>query len=1012
MKSKIPRPRFRARLFAGVLMASAMSGLSVASAGAQVAAPGAADERTPVTPPGVPTALVELTGLPTAPGRSPTRGIPLEQVQAAFKALAPVSAPRTAATTAATTGSGVTAVFMLPVGVLAVTGTAQNDTIVVSRDAAGNLLVNNGAVAIAGPNPTVANTTLIEEFGLTGDDQLALDEANGPLPKSLLFGGAGRDTLIGGSGDDQLFGQADDDILLGKGGDDLLFGGAGDDQLTGGAGADQLFGEAGNDRIIWNPGDGSDVIEGGIASDTVEVNGGNGSEVFTATPDGTRVRFDRVSPAPFFLDIGTAENLVVNMNGGDDTFTGSNGLAGLIKLAVDGGPGNDTINGGDGDDVLVGGDGNDFIDGGRGSDTVLMGAGDDTFQWDPGDGSDVVDGQTGNDVLQFNGANIDENFDISANGSHVRFFRNVGNVTIDANGIERINVVERGGVDQTTINDLTGTAVSDVHLDLSGTPGSGTGDGAVDTVTVNGTANDDTIRISASGATVAVTGASTSVSIDASEATDKLIVQALGGNDTLDASLLPPGVISLTLDGGNGNDTITGSSGDDTLIGGAGDDTLIGRGGADTLLGGDGDDVFVWNPGDGSDVVEGDLGADTLQFNGANISESFDLSPNGSRLRLTRDIATILMDVGGVEHIALTERGGSDRTTINDLTGTGVTDVQLDLANPSGSGTGDGAVDSVVVNGTAADDVVTVAGSAGSLSVTGLASKFTITGAEAADALTIQGVGGNDTLQATLLAAGTISLTLNGGDGDDTLIGSDGSDTIIGGRGNDVLRGGAGDDVFTWNPGDGNDVVEGQGGDDTLQFNGANIAEIFDLSANGSRVRLTRNVASIVMDLNEVERINLAELGGADVTTINDLTGTGVTDARIDLAAQPGGSAGDGAVDTVVVNATTGADVVRMSGAPGEVLVDGLAVRVAVDGAEGTDKLVVQGQAGDDVLDGSALAAGAISLTLDGGEGDDVLIGSAGDDVLLGGTGDDVLLGGPGADVLDGGPGNNILIQD
>jgi Ca2+-binding RTX toxin-like protein len=79
------------------------------------------------------------------------------------------------------------------------------------------------------------------------------------------------------------------------------------------------------------------------------------------------------------------------MNGGDDTFTASNGLANLIKLTVDGGPGNDTITGGDGDDTLIGGDGNDTIIGGRGNDTLSGGAGDDIFVWNPADGSDVVE---------------------------------------------------------------------------------------------------------------------------------------------------------------------------------------------------------------------------------------------------------------------------------------------------------------------------------------------------------------------------------------------------------------------------------------------------------------------------------------------------------------------------------------------------------------------------------------------------------------------------------------------
>ena len=66
---------------------------------------------------------------------------------------------------------------------------------------------------------------------------------------------------------------------------------------------------------------------------------------------------------------------------------------------------------------------------------------------------------------------------------------------------------------------------------------------------------------------------------------------------------------------------------------------------------------------------------------------------------------------------------------------------------------------------------------------------------------------------------------------------------------------------------------------------------------------------------------------------------------------------------------------------------------------------------GDDVIETSGLAAGAIQLTANGGDGDDVLIGGDGNDTLSGDAGDDVLIGGPGFDILDGGPGNNIVIQ-
>ena len=263
----------------------------------------------------------------------------------------------------------ITASFSAGTGQLSALGDALGNAMTLSRDAAGKLLVNGGAVPVAGDTPTVANTTKIQAFGQAGNDTIALDEANGALPAADLFGGAGNDVLTGGSGNDQLFGQDGNDTLLGKGGDDLLFGGAGDDTMTGGVGSDQVFGEAGNDRMIWNPGDGSDVFEGGDGIDTAEVNGGNGAETFTITANGTRVSFDRVSPAPFHIDIGTTENLVLNANGGDDVITAGNGLAPLIKLTIDGGAGNDTITGGDGNDTLLGGDGNDTVIGGRGSDT-------------------------------------------------------------------------------------------------------------------------------------------------------------------------------------------------------------------------------------------------------------------------------------------------------------------------------------------------------------------------------------------------------------------------------------------------------------------------------------------------------------------------------------------------------------------------------------------------------------------------------------------------------------------
>ena len=60
-----------------------------------------------------------------------------------------------------------------------------------------------------------------------------------------------------------------------------------------------------------------------------------------------------------------------------------------------------------------------------------------------------------------------------------------------------------------------------------------------------------------------------------------------------------------------------------------------------------GDDRFTWNPGDGDDNVEGQEGNDVLTFNGANLPERMEATPNGRRVRLFRNVANINMDFQG-----------------------------------------------------------------------------------------------------------------------------------------------------------------------------------------------------------------------------------------------------------------------------------------------------------------------------------------------------------------------------
>ena len=466
--------------------------------------------------------------------------------------------------------------------------------------------------------------------------------------------------------------------------------------------------------------------------------------------------FERTEIVKIAVDALPGDDLV-RIDDSNGPFTDS------IATTLDGGAGSDTLGGGAGAESLIGGDGNDEIDGNGGADTGLMGAGDDTFVWDPGDGSDVVEGQDGADTMRFNGAGGGEQVDLSANGKRLRFFRTQGAITMDTAGVERVDFNALGGADLATVNDLSGTDVNDVRLDLAATLGGGNGDNQTDRVVINATDGDDTINVQGDTAGVTVSGLRAVVAIQHQEPTDQLGVNGLAGDDAIDASGLAAGVISLALDGGAGSDTLGGGAGAESLIGGDGNDEIDGNGGADTGLMGAGDDTFVWDPGDGSDVVEGQDGADTMRFNGAGGGEQVDLSANGKRLRFFRTQGAITMDTAGVERVDFNALGGADLATVNDLSGTDVNDVRLDLAATLGGGNGDNQTDRVVINATDGDDTINVQGDTDVVKVSGLAATVAVLHSEGAnDRLEVNTLGGKDAVDSSGLAAGAIQLLVDG----------------------------------------------------------------------------------------------------------------------------------------------------------------------------------------------------------------------------------------------------------
>ncbi|HEU5064680.1 MAG TPA: hypothetical protein VFT86_02170 [Gaiellaceae bacterium] len=795
--------------------------------------------------------------------------------------------------------------------------------------------------------------TVVERF-----DLLALGGADSVTVNDLAGAGLGR--LNANLGQD---GSADVvDIKGSSAANELRVGGG---ISIGGIGAavNVIRAQTANDKLNLDPGAGSDrvVVEGTAGNDTIGV-AASAVAAHTALSGG---------PGGLPIDVVNAEALVVEALAGNDTLNAGLGLAALTQLTLDGGAGNDAINGGDGNDTLRGGTENDAIDGNRGNDTGLLGAGDDSFTWDPGDGSDTVEGEAGTDTMIFNGAGVAENFDFSANGNRLRFFRNVANITMDVDDTERVDLHALGGIDNTVVNDLSATDVKDIVLDLAT-------DAAADTTTINGTAGDDTISIAPNAGAVNVTGLASAVKIVGSEAANDLLnVNGLDGNDTISGATGLAALIKVAIDGGTGNDTINGGDGAETLTGGDGDDAIDGNRGNDTGLLGADNDTFVWDPGDGSDVVEGqdgaDDGADTMLFNGAGVAENFDISANGERVRFFRDAANITMDLNDIEFIDVQALGGADSAVVNNTAGTDLKRVAFDLAAAIGGGAGDGAADSVTVNGTNDPDDIQITADGSAVDVFGVEPTVQIDHSEAAnDKLTVNGLGGADTITADQRGlAALIQLVLNGGTEVDVLTGGDGNDRIAGQQQNDSMFGGAGDDTLVWNPGDASDLIEGQAGDDTMEFNGAGGDETFEASAVAGRFRFTRNLGNIVMDVDDTERVDLRPLGGQDATIVNDLSGTDVTKVDIDLAGAIGGGTGDAAADTITVNGTNGPDNIAVAANGGVVDVTGLFTAIGISHSEVANDLLAINTFGgdDDVVIGPGVAE-LIQTLVDLGDGE------------------------------------------
>jgi Ca2+-binding RTX toxin-like protein len=237
-----------------------------------------------------------------------------------------------------------------------------------------------------------------------------------------------------------------------------------------------------------------------------------------------------------------------------------------------------------------------------------------------------------------------------------------------------------------------------------------------------------------------------------------------GGDDSVrvdDANGAFTNAHPTTIAGGDGGDSLNGGEGPETFRGGAGNDTVDGGRGDDTAALGGGNDSFRWDPGEASDVIEGQEGIDTMLFNGAAGGETVTMTANAGRLTFFRNPGNITMDTDDVETVDFNALGGPDNITVSDLTGTDVTQTNLDLAAALGGNAADGVVDNVVVNATNGDDTIDIDGNGSGADVTGLATAVSVTHAEPTDRLSVNTLAGTDHVLANGVA-GVLQVLVDG----------------------------------------------------------------------------------------------------------------------------------------------------------------------------------------------------------------------------------------------------------
>lgn len=826
-------------------------------------------------------------------------------------------------------------------------------------------------------------------------------------------------------------------------------GGAGNDVITGSLGADVIRGSVGDDSL--SGGDGDDIFYVSGTSDGFDaVHGGAGFDRILANSSNTRIGLTAVSGIELISGNGQG-SVYISGSSSADTLDFS---AVLLKeiTRIDGGSGNDTITGSTGNDVIQGSGGDDNLSGG---------AGDDVFQYTGSSGGyDRVDGGSGTNSI------------IALANSTVIGLSSLSNIqSISGGSFTGVNIIGSGAADTLDFsavrlsaitkidggagNDvITGSSAADVILGSGGddTLSGGSGD---DIFQYTGTANGadaveggdgaDMLVALAAGTTIGLRSLS-NVEIISSGGFANVTIAGSGFADVFNFSAVTLSGISA-INAGAGNDIVMGSAASDVILGGSEDDILYGLAGDDTL-----------NGGTGSNLLDGGMGVDVAQYSGTAGSYSVSDNGDGSYALVGSGVNDTLI---GIENLAF-----SDGTvTVTSRVGLGLT-----LTGTAAAETLTGGGNNDIITGLGGDDILIGNGGNDTFRITGSADGFdSFDGGAGTDVITatvnnavigVKAISGIETITSggfsgvsilgsangDILDLNQVTLSgitkIDGGAGNDVITGSASGETIAGSGGDDILSGGAGNDTFQYTgTANGFDAVDGGTGSDTIVAlanstvigltSVANVETISAGSFTGVSITGSGNGDTLDFSATTLTAIALIDggagndliVGSSGANTIrgsggDDTINTGDGNDTIQFTGTASGfDAIDGGLGTDTIVALANSTIIGLRSLTGiEAISAGSFTGVTIAGSSSGDTLDfsavtltaitrIEGGAGNDVIIGNAAAnviwGGTQNDTIDGGAGNDTLLGDDGDDVIKGGAGTDIINGGTGVDTVD-----------